>query len=144
MADNSRSEQEHKEAKFIVDEDEQAANQALRARINELAAKQKSLKGLNEAEKLEQKQLRQQFLANFRKTFKSQVEMLQVFDENGKEVTPKKVIDVQKKERTTLNNELDMVCLNWFGYRFSRWYVDFPFYIEELSKEKSTYQRTNA
>ncbi|MDN6899717.1 DUF896 domain-containing protein [Oenococcus sicerae] len=98
MADNSRSEQEHKEAKFIVDEDEQAANQALRARINELAAKQKSLKGLNEAEKLEQKQLRQQFLANFRKTFKSQVEMLQVFDENGKEVTPKKVIDVQKKK----------------------------------------------
>ncbi|WP_146627234.1 DUF896 domain-containing protein, partial [Oenococcus oeni] len=32
------------------------------------------------------------------KTFRSQVEILQVFDKNGKEVTPKKVIDIQKKK----------------------------------------------
>ncbi|MDN6967262.1 DUF896 domain-containing protein [Oenococcus sp. UCMA 17063] len=98
MADNSRSEKEHKEPKFVVDEDEQVKNEALRARINELASKQKTSKGLTGAEKAEQKRLREKFLENFRKTFRSQVEMLQVFDKNGKEVTPKKVIDIQKKK----------------------------------------------
>lgn len=98
MTDNSRSEEEHNEPKFIVDEDEQAANEALRARINELAAKQRTAQGLTESEKEEQKTLRAAFLANFRKAFRSQVEMMQIFDKNGKEVTPKKVIDIQKKK----------------------------------------------
>ncbi|GAB6092188.1 DUF896 domain-containing protein [Furfurilactobacillus curtus] len=67
----------------------------LRARINELAHKEKS-EGLSDAEKTEQKKLRQEFLANFRKAFKSQVEMLQVFDDEGNEVTPEKVKKVQR------------------------------------------------
>ncbi|GEK28170.1 DUF896 domain-containing protein [Furfurilactobacillus siliginis] len=69
----------------------------LRARINELAHKQKET-GLTEAEQAEQKKLRAEFLANFRKAFKSQVEMMQVFDKEGKEVTPEKVREVQRKK----------------------------------------------
>ncbi|HAT54206.1 MAG TPA: DUF896 family protein [Lactobacillus sp.] len=69
----------------------------LRARINELAHKQKT-SGLTEDEKIEQKKLREEFLANFKKAFRSQVEMMQVFDKNGNEVTPEKVRQVQRKK----------------------------------------------
>ncbi|GKT03255.1 DUF896 domain-containing protein [Furfurilactobacillus sp. WILCCON 0119] len=67
----------------------------LRARINELAQKAKD-GGLTEDEQAEQKKLREEFLANFRKSFRSQVEMMQVFDKNGNEVTPEKVRQVQR------------------------------------------------
>ncbi|KRM12041.1 DUF896 domain-containing protein (plasmid) [Paucilactobacillus suebicus] len=66
------------------------------ARINELAHKAKSV-GLTEEETIERKKLRSQFLANFRASFKSDIEMMQVFDKSGKEVTPKKVKDIQRK-----------------------------------------------
>ena len=66
-------------------------------RINELAHKQKK-DGLTDNEKSEQKELRQQFLANFRESFKSQIEMIQIYDKNGKEVTPEKVKEVQRKK----------------------------------------------
>ncbi|KRL57099.1 DUF896 domain-containing protein [Furfurilactobacillus rossiae] len=72
-------------------------SEKLRARINELAHKQKTT-GLTDEEKAEQKKLREAFLANFRKAFRSQVEMMQVFDKDGKEVTPEKVKDVQRKK----------------------------------------------
>lgn len=67
------------------------------ARINELAHKAKA-EGLTEAETVERKKLRAQFLANFRAAFKSNVEMLQVFDKSGKEVTPEKVKQIQRKK----------------------------------------------
>lgn len=67
------------------------------ARINELAHKAKA-EGLTEAETVERKKLRAQFLANFRAAFKSNVEMLQVFDKAGKEVTPEKVKEIQRKK----------------------------------------------
>ena len=66
-------------------------------RINELAHKQKK-DGLTDDEKNEQKKLRQQFLANFRESFKSQIEMMQIYDKNGKEVTPEKVKEIQRKK----------------------------------------------
>lgn len=66
-------------------------------RINELAHKQKK-DGLTNDEKSEQKKLRQQFLANFRESFKSQIEMMQIYDKNGKEVTPEKVKEIQRKK----------------------------------------------
>ena len=66
-------------------------------RINELAHKQKK-DGLTDDEKSEQKKLRQQFLANFRESFKSQIEMMQIYDKNGKEVTPEKVKEIQRKK----------------------------------------------
>lgn len=66
-------------------------------RINELAHKAKS-EGLTEAETAERKKLRAQFLSNFRAAFKSNVEMLQVFDKAGKEVTPEKVKQIQRQK----------------------------------------------
>lgn len=69
---------------------------AVRQRINELAAKAKTAEGLTPEEITERTALRQEFLANFRAAFKSQVEMMQVFDENGHEVTPEKVKQVQR------------------------------------------------
>ncbi|MCD2256244.1 DUF896 domain-containing protein [Agrilactobacillus fermenti] len=66
-------------------------------RINELAHKQKS-EGLTEKEKLEQAKLRKEYLANFKQGFKSQIEMLRVFDKSGKEVTPDKVKNIQRKK----------------------------------------------
>ncbi|WP_439426175.1 DUF896 domain-containing protein [Oenococcus alcoholitolerans] len=98
MVDNSHSEEEHEEPKFVVDENEQAENQALRSRINELAKKQRSPQGLTKEEQQEQQKLRKRFLTNFRRAFRSQVEMMRIFDDNGNEVTPKKVVDIQKKK----------------------------------------------
>ncbi|MCH5461198.1 DUF896 domain-containing protein [Lactobacillus sp. LC28-10] len=67
------------------------------ARINELAKKAKA-EGLTELEKIERKDLRQKYLKKFREGFKSDIEMLRVFDKSGKEVTPKKVQEIQKKK----------------------------------------------
>lgn len=69
----------------------------LRKRINELAAKAKN-DGLTKEEEAERQVLRQEFLANFRESFRSQVEMLQIFDDDGNEVTPEKVREVQRKK----------------------------------------------
>lgn len=69
---------------------------AVRERINELAAKAKTDAGLTEAETKERAELREEFLANFRKSFRSQVEMLQVYDDDGNEVTPEKVHQIQR------------------------------------------------
>lgn len=66
-------------------------------RINELARKAKEV-GLTEVEKLEQKDLRQKYLKRFRENFRSQVEMIQVYDKQGKEVTPNKVKEIQRKK----------------------------------------------
>ncbi|KRL04260.1 hypothetical protein FD46_GL001384 [Liquorilactobacillus oeni DSM 19972] len=65
-------------------------------RINELAKKKKTV-GLTQEELDEQKSLRETYLALFRKTFRSNVELLRVFDKNGKEVTPEKVRKIQRE-----------------------------------------------
>lgn len=65
-------------------------------RINQLAHKQKS-EGLTVDEQAEQQSLRETYLALFRQTFRSNVEMMRVFDKNGKEVTSKKVRELQKQ-----------------------------------------------
>ncbi|WP_093625498.1 DUF896 domain-containing protein [Limosilactobacillus gorillae] len=66
-------------------------------RINELAHKNKE-EGLTTAEKAERKRLRDQYLKNFRASFRSNIEMMQIFDKNGKEVTPEKVRKIQRKK----------------------------------------------
>lgn len=58
-------------------------------RINQLAHKKKT-EGLNEAEQLEQKELRSQYLKAFRSGFASQLENIRVIDPLGNDVTPKK------------------------------------------------------
>lgn len=70
--------------------------QELIDRINELAKKKKT-EGLTAEETVEQKKLRETYLAMFRENFRSHVEMLQVYDKNGKEVTPEKVKEIQRK-----------------------------------------------
>lgn len=70
---------------------------SLLVRINELAHKAKGA-GLNEDEKAERADLRQEYLKLFRESFRSQVEMMQVYDKNGKEVTPEKVRQVQREK----------------------------------------------
>lgn len=66
-------------------------------RINELAHKNKA-EGLTEEEKAERKKLRDQYLKNFREAFRSKIEMTQIFDKSGKEVTPEKVKEIQRKK----------------------------------------------
>ncbi|CUS26389.1 hypothetical protein FC70_GL001499 [Paucilactobacillus oligofermentans DSM 15707 = LMG 22743] len=67
----------------------------LTARINQLAKKAKE-DGLTNEENEERQKLRKEFLTNFRESFRSQVEMMQVFDKSGKEVTPEKVKGIQR------------------------------------------------
>lgn len=55
-------------------------------RINELAKKAKTT-GLTEEEKEEREQLRQEYLRNFRKKFRGQLEQIQILEPDGS-VTP--------------------------------------------------------
>ncbi len=77
--------------------DEENEQDKLLKRINELAHKNKS-EGLTEEEKIERKKLRDEYLKNFREAFKSKIEMTQIFDKNGKEVTPEKIKEIQRKK----------------------------------------------
>ncbi|EKW98624.1 DUF896 domain-containing protein [Ligilactobacillus saerimneri] len=71
--------------------------QELIDRINELARKKKA-NGLTEAESAEQKELRQRYLRLFRQGFRDRIEMLRVYDDEGNEVTPTKLRDIQRKK----------------------------------------------
>ena len=55
-------------------------------RINELAHKQKSV-GLTEEEKVEQKKLRAEYLADFRRNLRGQLENISFVEEDGT-ITP--------------------------------------------------------
>ena len=66
-------------------------------RINELAHKQKK-DGLTDDEKSEQKKTATNRYTYSRESFKSQIEMMQIYDKNGKEVTPEKVKEIQRKK----------------------------------------------
>ncbi|MFD2208916.1 DUF896 domain-containing protein [Virgibacillus halophilus] len=67
-------------------------------RINALAKKSKQ-EGLSEAEKQEQKALRAEYLKNVRQSFKNQLQTMTVIDPEGNDVTPKKVREMQEKNR---------------------------------------------
>lgn len=58
-------------------------------RINELAAKSRT-EGLTEEEKAEQKRLREQYLAEFRASFQSQLDNTYIVDEQGNKTKLKK------------------------------------------------------
>lgn len=66
-------------------------------RINELAHKNKK-EGLTEAETQERARLRKEYLKNFREAMRSNIEMMRIYDDNGNEVTPEKVREVQRKK----------------------------------------------
>lgn len=70
--------------------------QELIDRINVLVHKKKN-EGLTPEEEAERKDLHQQYLAKFRESFRSQIEMTQLYDKDGNEVTPEKVKEIQRK-----------------------------------------------
>lgn len=72
-------------------------NNQLLKRINELARKAKE-SSLTEEEIAEKSKLRKEYLKNFREGFKSQIEMLQIYDKDNNEVTSEKVIEIQRKK----------------------------------------------
>lgn len=67
-------------------------------RINELAHKNKA-EGLTEAEKKERKRLRDQYLKNFREAFRQRLEQTKFVDESGRDITPEKLREAQRKRR---------------------------------------------
>ncbi|ASF39556.1 DUF896 domain-containing protein [Halobacillus halophilus] len=67
-------------------------------RINELANKSKQ-EELTAKEKEEQQELRQEYLKNVRKSFKNQLKGVTVIDPEGKDVTPKKLREMQENEK---------------------------------------------
>lgn len=69
------------------------------SRINALAKKAKSEKGLTDNEKQEQKELREEYLNNVRRSFKNQLKTMTVIDPAGNDVTPKKLKDMQDRNR---------------------------------------------
>lgn len=71
--------------------------QELIDRINQLSHKKKTV-GLTEDEQVEQKSLREIYLALFRQNFRNNLEMVRVFNKAGKEVTPAKVRKIQKEK----------------------------------------------
>ena len=76
---------------------ESTDQEKLLKRINELAHKNKK-EGLTEAETKEREKLRKEYLKNFREAMLSNIEMMRIFDDNGKEVTPEKVREIQRKK----------------------------------------------
>ncbi|MBA1434728.1 DUF896 domain-containing protein [Bombilactobacillus bombi] len=80
----------------MVELNENKRQNQLISRINELAHRQKTV-GLDEAEKLEQQTLRQEYLANFRQGFKQQLLHTKLYNRQGREITPAKVRKIQKK-----------------------------------------------
>jgi len=66
-------------------------------RINELSKKSKTI-GLTEEEKSEQKKLRDEYIKRFRGNLKNTLMTVKVVDEEGNDVTPKKLKDEQEKQ----------------------------------------------
>ena len=65
-------------------------------RINELARKQRT-QGLTEEEKLEQAQLRQEYIVAFRESLRGQLDSTYVLDKNGNKVPIKEFNKSRKK-----------------------------------------------
>ena len=71
-------------------------------RINELAKKAKTT-SLTEEEKIEQAELRKEYLADFRSRMMDQLTSIKVVDEEGKDVTPVKLKLAKAMKNRTLN-----------------------------------------
>ena len=73
-------------------------------RINELARKKKTV-GLTPVEQEEQLLLRQEYLEAFRGGMRNHIEGLKVVDEDGNDVTPEKLKQIQKEKGLHNRNE---------------------------------------
>ena len=66
-------------------------------RINELAKKKKE-EGLTEAEAAEQAALREEYIEGYRRSVRHHIEGIKVVDEDGNDVTPEKLRQVQREK----------------------------------------------
>ncbi len=73
-------------------------------RINELARKKKTV-GLTPVEQEEQLLLRQEYLEAFRGGMRNHIEGLKVVDEEGNDVTPEKLRQIQREKGLHNRNE---------------------------------------
>ena len=73
-------------------------------RINELARKKKTV-GLTQVEQDEQLLLRQEYLEAFRGGMRNHIEGLKVVDEDGNDVTPEKLKQIQREKGLHNRNE---------------------------------------
>lgn len=73
-------------------------------RINELARKKKTV-GLTPVEQEEQLLLRQEYLEAFRGGMRNHIEGLKVVDEDGNDVTPEKLKQIQREKGLHNRNE---------------------------------------
>ena len=73
-------------------------------RINELARKKKTV-GLTQVEQDEQLLLRQEYLEAFRGGMRNHIEGLKIVDEDGNDVTPEKLKEIQREKGLHNRNE---------------------------------------
>ncbi|WP_105159030.1 DUF896 family protein, partial [Streptococcus suis] len=66
-------------------------------RINELARKKKT-EGLTEEELQEQAALREEYIEGYRRSVRAHIEGIKVVDEDGNDVTPEKLRQVQREK----------------------------------------------
>ncbi|HGD0649997.1 TPA: DUF896 family protein [Streptococcus agalactiae] len=67
------------------------------ARINELSKKKKTV-GLTGEEKVEQAKLREEYTEGFRRSVRHHVEGIKLVDDEGNDVTPEKLRQVQREK----------------------------------------------
>ena len=67
------------------------------ARINELAKKKKTV-GLTGDEKVEQAKLREEYIKGYRRSLRHHIEGFKVVDEEGNDVTPEKLRQIQREK----------------------------------------------
>ncbi|MBF0819283.1 DUF896 family protein [Streptococcus acidominimus] len=66
-------------------------------RINELAKKKKEV-GLTEEELKEQAALREEYIEGYRRSVRAHIEGIKIVDEDGNDVTPEKLKQVQREK----------------------------------------------
>ncbi|MGT2716686.1 DUF896 family protein [Streptococcus respiraculi] len=66
-------------------------------RINELAKKKKEV-GLTEEEVKEQAALREEYIEGYRRSVRAHVEGIKIIDEDGNDVTPEKLKQIQREK----------------------------------------------
>lgn len=66
-------------------------------RINELAKKKKTV-GLTADEKVEQAQLREEYIEGYRRSVRHHIEGIKLVDEKGNDVTPEKLKEIQRQK----------------------------------------------
>ena len=71
-------------------------------RINELSKKAKEV-GLNPEEKVEQDQLRKEYLADFRSRMVDELTSIKIVDEKGNDITPAKLKYEKAKRKNNLH-----------------------------------------